>query len=270
MRKSLLFVGLTSLLLLTDCNRVPLTGRNQLNLIGETEILSMSFTQYDEVINSSQLSRDTRKVNMVKNAGRRISTAVEAFLRQEGMADRLEGFEWEFNLIESDELNAWCMPGGKVAFYTGILDICRDEKGVAVVMGHEIAHAIARHGNERLSHAMTAQLGGLALATALQNEPEQTQQLALLAYGVGSQVGATLPFSRLHETEADELGLYFMAMAGYNPTEAPAFWQRMSAAGSASVPEFLSTHPNHETRIADLNEWMPEAMNYYNQAGSSK
>lgn len=256
--------AISLLLLLTQCNKVPITGRNQFNLLSDSEMLTMSFTQYNQVISESQLSRDRAKVNMVKNCGTRISQAVEQYLADEGMSDAIEGFEWEFNLIQNDQLNAWCMPGGKVAFYTGILNVCEDEAGVAVVMGHEVAHAIARHGNERMSQALAAQMGGLALSAALQNEPEQTQQLALSAYGIGSQVGALLPFSRLHESEADEMGLYFMAMAGYDPEEAPAFWERMSALSGGAPPEFLSTHPSHNTRVQNLNEWMAKAKTYYN------
>ncbi|NVK05323.1 MAG: M48 family metallopeptidase [Flavobacteriia bacterium] len=269
-------IAISLLLLLTQCNKVPITGRNQFNLLSNSEMLTMSFSQYNQVISESQLSNDRAKVNMVKNCGTRISQAVEQYLSDEGLSDAVEGFEWEFNLIQSEQLNAWCMPGGKVAFYTGILDVCQDEAGVAVVMGHEVAHAIARHGNERMSQSLAAQMGGLALSAALQTEPEQTQQLALAAYGVGSQVGALLPFSRLHESEADEMGLYFMAMAGYNPEEAPEFWQRMSAmSGGAQPPEFLSTHPSHDTRVDNLNEWMPKAKTYYNpdhrgQGGSIK
>lgn len=256
--------AISLLLLLTQCNKVPITGRNQFNLLSDSEMLTMSFTQYNQVISESQLSRDRAKVNMVKNCGTRISQAVEQYLADEGMSDAIEGFEWEFNLIQNDQLNAWCMPGGKVAFYTGILNVCEDEAGVAVVMGHEVAHAIARHGNERMSQALAAQMGGLALSAALQNEPEQTQQLALSAYGIGSQVGALLPFSRLHESEADEMGLYFMAMAGYDPEEAPAFWERMSALSGGAPPEFLSTHPSHNTRVQNLNEWMAKAKTHYN------
>lgn len=256
-------LALAALVLMTNCNKVPITGRSQMHLMSESEVMTMSFQQYDQVLAESTLSRDQAKVALVKRVGNRISTAVAAYFEQEGLSDHLEGYEWEFNLIESDQVNAWCMPGGKVAFYTGILDVCQDEAGIAVVMGHEIAHAIARHGNERMSQQMATQLGGVALATALQTEPERTQQLALQAFGIGAHLGATLPFSRLHETEADEMGLYFMAMAGYDPEEAPRFWERMSAAGGAQPPEFMSTHPNHDTRIADLNEWMPKAKEFY-------
>ncbi|MBZ0243405.1 MAG: M48 family metallopeptidase, partial [Bacteroidales bacterium] len=205
-----------------------------------------------------------QQTQMVKTVGAKIKTAVEAYFRQQGMSSELDGYSWEFNLIESPEANAWCMPGGKVVFYTGILPITKDETGLAVVMGHEIAHAIAEHGNERMSQSLISELGGVALAVALQEKPAETQQLWLTAYGIGSQVGVMLPFSRLHESEADRLGLIFMAMAGYNPNEAVGFWQRMAdMKNGQSPPEFLSTHPSDATRIRQIKSWLPEAMTYY-------
>jgi predicted Zn-dependent protease len=173
-------------------------------------------------------------------------------------------------VLEEDILNAWCMPGGKIAFYEGIMPVCEDETGVAVVMGHEIAHAVAKHSNERLGQQLLIQLGGMALAEALEKEKEVTQQLALAAFGLGAQVGVILPYSRKHEKEADELGLYFMAMAGYNPQEAPGFWQRMldKSKGQQRPPEWLSTHPNPQSRIRDLNRHMDKAMEYYRNAGN--
>lgn len=201
---------------------------------------------------------------MVKNCGVRIQKAVETYMAQKNLQKQLEGFQWEFNLIESETINAFCMPGGKVAFYTGIMPLCKDEIGVAVVMGHEIAHAIANHGGERMSQGLLQQMGGVALSVALKEKAESTQQLALAAYGAGSNVFGILPFSRLHETEADKLGIIFMAMAGYNPQEAPKFWQRMAALNKGKKPpEFLSTHPSDQTRIDNLNKAMPEALTYY-------
>lgn len=227
----------------------------------------MSFTQYSEVIGTSTLSKNAKDVAMIKRVGTKIQAAVEKYLADNGYSAMLEGYAWEFNLIESDDANAWCMPGGKVAFYTGILPICEDETGVAVVMGHEIAHAIAEHGNERMSQSMMYQLGGMSLSAAMSEQPATTQLLANAAFGLGAQYGVILPFSRKHESEADKLGLYFMAMAGYNPTEAAEFWKRMETmSGGQSPPEFLSTHPANATRIADIESWMPEAMTYYNAA----
>ena len=203
------------------------------------------------------------QTKMVKNVGVRIQQAVETYMAQHNLKDRLNGFQWEFNLLESSTVNAFCMPGGKVAFYTGIMPICKDEIGIAVVMGHEVAHAIANHGGERMSQGLIQQMGGVAVAVALKDKPETTQQLALSAYGVGSNVFGVLPYSRLHETEADKLGLIFMAMAGYDPREAPNFWVRMSSGKTQSTPEFLSTHPADETRIKGLNDYMTVALKYY-------
>lgn len=202
---------------------------------------------------------------MVKNVGTKIQHAVEQFMTKNKMADALEGYNWEFNLIQDDAMvNAWCMPGGKVAFYTGIMPICQDETGVAVVMGHEVAHAIGNHGRERMSQGLVQQMGGVALAVAMQDKPEETQALFFAAYAVGTTYGAMLPYSRLHESEADKLGLIFMAMAGYDPQEAPKFWERMAGqSGGSQPPEWMSTHPSHESRIQALNEYMPTAMKYY-------
>jgi predicted Zn-dependent protease len=200
---------------------------------------------------------------MVRRVGERIQKAVETYFRQNGMSSHLDGYQWEFNLIESDQVNAWCMPGGKVAFYTGILPICRDETGVAVVMGHEVAHAIAEHGSERMSHQMALQMGGMALSEAVKTKPAETQALYMSVFAVGAQYGAMLPYSRKHESEADHMGLIFIAMAGYDPRQAPVFWERMSAGGGGAPPEFMSTHPSDETRIRQLNEHMAEALTYY-------
>lgn len=267
-KKSFLrFFTLLFLISVMGCKTVPLTGRKQLSLLPSSEVQSMSYTQYDEVLRTSKVITGTEQSEMVKRVGNRIKTAVEAYLAENGSSKLLDGYQWEFNLIESEVVNAWCMPGGKVAFYTGIMPICQDELGVAVVMGHEVAHAIARHGSERMSQGIVTQMGGVALAVALQEKPAETQALFMGAYGVGSQVGVLLPFSRLHESEADQLGLTFMAMAGYDPRVAPEFWKRMSSlGGGAQPPEFMSTHPSNETRIENLNTWMPDAMKYYNAA----
>ncbi len=250
-------------LLVAACATVPLTGRRQLSLIPDSQMNDMSFQQYDQVLAESQLSTNTNQVAMIKRVGARIQKAVEQYMADNGYSGNLEGYAWDFNLIESDQINAWCMPGGKVAFYTGILPLCQNDTGVAVVMGHEIAHAIAEHGAERMSHGLVVQMGGIALNEAVKNKPEETQALYMQAFAVGSQFGAMLPFSRQHESEADHMGLIFMAMAGYNPQEAPKFWERMAAAGGQKPPEFMSTHPADETRVRQLNEWMPEAMKYY-------
>jgi len=255
---------ITSSTVFISCSTVPLTGRSQLNIIPSGELLSMSYQQYDQFLKENQLSTRQEEADMVRRIGSKIQHAVERYMAENNLSDRLEGYDWEFNLVESDQVNAWCMPGGKVVVYTGILPVTQDESGLAVVMGHEIAHAIAEHGNERMSQGMLQQLGGVALTVALKDEPETTRNLFLTAYGVGTTVGIMLPYSRTHESEADHLGLIFMAMAGYNPNEAPEFWQRMAANKQGQAPpEFLSTHPSDETRINDLKSWIPEAMKHY-------
>lgn len=246
------------------CSKVPITGRSQLNLIPSSEINSLSFQQYDEFLKQNKLSTDVQKTAMVKQVGQNIQKAVEDYFAMHNISKELEGYAWEFNLIESEEVNAWCMPGGKVVVYTGLLPVTEDETGLSVVMGHEIAHAIAKHGNERMSQGLLQQLGGVALSVAIKDEPELTQNLFMAAYGVGTTVGVMLPFSRTHESEADRLGLIFMAMAGYNPNAAVDFWTRMSAKkGGTEPPEFLSTHPSDATRIAAIKKHLPEAMEYY-------
>ncbi len=250
-------------LLLVACATVPLTGRKQLSLIPDDQMHTMSFQQYDQVLAESRLSQNHHDAAMVQRVGTRIQAAVVKFMADSGNSAHLNGYAWDFNLIESEQVNAWCMPGGKVAFYSGILPVCQDETGVAVVMGHEIAHAIAEHGGERMSHGLMVQMGGMALNEAVKNKPEETQALYMGAFAIGSQYGAMLPFSRQHESEADHMGLIFMAMAGYDPAAAPVFWERMAALGGGKPPEFLSTHPSDETRVRQLNEWMPEARKYY-------
>ncbi|UII25686.1 M48 family metallopeptidase [Fulvivirga maritima] len=262
MIKKILFLFVIGLFLYS-CASVPVTGRSQLNLVSNSEILPMSYDQYQQTLKDNKLSTNQEYVNMVKSVGKKIQVAVEEYMKQNGMSDNLKGYSWEFNVIESDEVNAWCMPGGKVAFYTGIMPICQDETGVAVVMGHEVAHAIANHGRERMSESLVANFGLSSLSTAFGQDPSLTQQLLYQSVGIGTQLGM-LKFSRTHESEADHIGLIFMAMAGYNPSEAPKFWERMEAnSGGSRQPEFLSTHPHPDTRIADLKKELPEAMKYY-------
>ncbi len=229
----------------------------------ESQMLSMSLSQYDQFISQNKLSRNREQTEMVTRVGNKIAHAVEKYFSEHGLSERIKNFQWEFKLIEDETPNAWCMPGGKVVVYTGILPVTSNETGLAVVMGHEIAHAVGRHGNERMSQELTVQLGGMGLAIALDEKPEQTQNIFMAAYGVGSQLAYTLPYSRTHETEADQLGLIFMAMAGYHPNESVNFWQRMSETGGQKPPEFLSTHPSDQTRIKDLRTFLPEAMKYY-------
>jgi predicted Zn-dependent protease len=252
---SVLFVGS----IIISCSTVPITGRQQFNLLPESQLVAMSLNNYSRFLSENILSTDQRKTQIVKDVGNNIAAAVEQYLKDNGLESRLRDFDWEFNLVDDDIINAWCMPGGKVVFYTGILPYTKTEAGLAVVMGHEIAHAVARHGNERMSQALLIQTGGLALAAAIDEKPEETRNLFMMAYGVGTTVGLSLPYSRAHETEADKLGLIFMAMAGYNPEEAIEFWERMENAGGQKPPEFLSTHPSGQTRITDLKAFLPEA-----------
>jgi predicted Zn-dependent protease len=212
------------------------------------------------------VSADQSNTALVQKVGSDIAAAVTKYFTDNNMSSRLEGYKWEFNLVKNDSTpNAWCMPGGKVVVYSGILPFTQDKNGLAVVLSHEIAHAVARHGNERMSQQLLTQFGGIALSEAIKQKPAETQSIFNGAYGIGTQVGVLLPFSREHELEADKLGLIFMAMAGYDPQTAVAFWERMSAKGGAKPPEFMSTHPSDATRIARIKEALPGTMPYYNK-----
>ena len=250
------------------CSEVGITGRTQINFVPDSIINSMSVQQYNQFISENKLSADAANAAMVKNVGTRIQKAVEAYCAESGEKNPFAGYEWEFNLVEDKAVNAFAMPGGKVVVYTGILPITQSETGLAVVVGHEIAHVFAKHGGERMTQGLAVQLGGMALSTALKEKPEETKNLFMTSYGLGTQVAILLPFSRSHEKEADHLGLTFMAMAGYDPHEAVAFWQRMAEASEGSAPpEILSTHPIYEKRIENIQERIPEAMQYYKPAG---
>ena len=216
------------LLLLSGCSEVEITGRKQFNIVPASTMNSMSFQSYGEFLSTHKLSTNAEQTQMVKRIGDRIQNAVEQYCEQNGILDKLAGYEWDFNLVEDPNINAWCMPGGKVVVYTGILPVAQGETGLAVVMGHEIAHAFAKHGAERMSHSLIVELGGMALSTAMKNRPEQTKNLFMQSYGIGTKLGV-LKYSRTHENEADHLGMIFMAMAGYNPEETVTFWQRMTA-----------------------------------------
>ncbi len=259
----ILIIGLT----IYSCSTVPITGRKQLNMIPDNELMTMSFQQYNDFLKENPLSSNEEQSFMVKDVGYRIQRSVEKYMKDNNLSYLLESYDWEFNLVDSDQVNAWCMPGGKVIVYSGILPVTKNEDGLAVVMGHEIAHAIAGHGNERMSQELLRSAGSIGLMVALNEQPQETQLLWMSVYGVGTEVAAMLPYSRLHESEADRMGLIFMAMAGYNPNEAPVFWERMSkASGGQKPPEILSTHPSDQTRINNLKSWMPEAMGYYNKS----
>lgn len=265
-------VGLRKLLLVliialvSACSTVPITHRRQLDLIPAETMLPMSFNAYRDFLSKHTVIEGTPEADMVKRVGGKIQSAVERYFAQQKQSSRLKGYAWEFNLVEDKQINAWCMPGGKVVVYSGILPVTRDENGLAVVMGHEVAHAVAGHGDERMSQGLVAQMGGIALSAALSRKPAETQQLFMTAYGVGAQVGVLLPFSRLQESEADHLGLIFMTMAGYDPQGAVDFWQRMSQSQrGASAPELLSTHPADKKRIEKIQKLIPEVQKYSKQ-----
>ncbi|MDY0102706.1 MAG: M48 family metallopeptidase [Lentimicrobium sp.] len=253
---------------LSGCVLNLVTGRKQLSLVPESELQLMATSQYRTFLDENKVLNPagSNDAAMVDRVGARISSAITRYYQGLGKQSVIDGYTWEFNTIDSKEANAWCMPGGKVVVYSGLLPITQNETALAIVVGHEIAHAIAKHGSERMSQGLVQQLGGVALQVALSKEPQQTQNLFMQAYGIGSTVGAVLPWSRQQETEADKYGLIFAAMAGYDPQEAIPFWQRMSSAGGAKPPEFLSTHPSDQTRMKKLQQFMPEAMKYYNQS----
>ena len=233
-------------------------------------MLSASAGNYSEFLKENPPSKDAKGQAMVRRVGTRIQVAVEEYMTSIGHGDSLANYDWQFNLVDDDQVNAWAMPGGRVVVYSGLLKVAGSEDGLAVVMGHEIAHAIAEHGTERISQVMLAQAGSIALAIGLSQKQVENPQLWAAAFGVGVQFGALLPYSRLHESEADELGLIFMSMAGYDPRESVGFWQRMSAAGGAKPPEVLSTHPSDATRIRKLTEQIPEVMPLYQKAKAER
>lgn len=263
MKKLFSFLLLASLF--AGCVQNLVTGRKQLALVSEAELQSMAKQEYQTFLSANKVvnANANKDAEMVRRVGSRIAAAIKTFYDNNGQPSILEGYQWEFNLIDNKEVNAWCMPGGKVVVYTGLLPITQNEAALAIVIGHEIAHAVAQHGSERMSQGLLQQMGGLALQVAIAQKPAETQDLFMTAYGLGSTVGVILPFSRKEESEADKYGLYFAAMAGYNPQEAIPFWQRMAAAGGEKPPEFLSGHPSDETRIAAIKANMPQALKYY-------
>lgn len=263
--KKIIFI-LAAVILLSACSTVPFTGRKQLKMLPASEMNAMALENYGNFLKENKLSTNQSQVALLRKVGNKVKNAVERYLIAQGQQKLIEGFEWEFNLVDSPTVNAWAMPGGKIVFYTGIMDICKDEEGIAVVMSHEIAHIIASHGNERMSQGLITQLGGLGLSIALKEKPQETRNLFLGAYGVTSQLAVMLPYSRTHEYEADKIGLIFMAMAGYNPEAGVDFWIRMNAQSNGQrPPEFLSTHPAPQNRIQAMKNFMPEAKKYANK-----
>jgi predicted Zn-dependent protease len=264
MKKNLFRTGLLAFILIAQaCSTVPLIGRKQVILLPESSMVEMSLTNYSQFIKENKLSANKEQIDIIKRVGARMSVAVEKYLKENGFQDRVPDFKWEFNLVESKDVNAWCMPGGKVVFYTGIMPLTKNDAGVAVVMGHEIGHAVARHGNERMSQQMYLQYGQVALSELTKTKPEQTKALYQAAYGLGAQYGVMLPYSRQQEYEGDRLGLIFMAIAGYNPEESIGFWERMAANSGNKMPEFMSTHPMEQNRINEIRKFLPEAMKFY-------
>lgn len=256
---------------MVSCSQNAITGRNQLKLVSEQELQSMATQQYQQFLSENKVVNASadRDAEMVRRIGNRIANGIKQYFQSKGQADALDGYKWQFNLVQDNAANAWCMPGGKVVVYTGLLPITQNEAALAVVLGHEIAHAVLAHGNERMSQGLVQQLGGAALSVAVANKPAATQNLFLNAYGVGSQVGLLLPFSRKQELEADRYGLIFAAISGYNPREAIPLWQRMEQASNGQKPpEFLSTHPSEGTRIEQLQKYMSEALQYYKPMAS--
>lgn len=264
MKIKILFFLIVIITVFSYCHKNAITGKRSLNLIPESEIMTMSYSEYDKFLSEHKPLPDfNQDVILVRKVGEKIQRAVEKYYADNGLSSQLSGFKWEFNVVDDQTVNAWCMPGGKVVFYTGILPITQDETGLAVVMGHEVAHAVARHGSQRMSNAMMIQFGGQMLSVALQQKPQLTQAIFQQSFGLSSTLGM-LKFSRNHETEADKMGVVFMAMAGYDPEKSIDFWGRMAKlSGGQKPPEFLSTHPSDETRINTLKSFMPEAKKYY-------
>lgn len=249
---------IVSLLMLAGCGSVPVTGRKQVLLVSDQEVLTSSLTQYKDYMKTAPKSASVQQAAMVTRVGKRIAAATEQYLRQNGLAEEVKNFAWEFNLVRDGQINAFCMPGGKIVVYEGLMKIVSSDDELAVVIGHEMAHAVAKHSNERMSQQILAQYGSQILSLSLSQKSAAIQTIANQVYGVGAQYGVMLPFSRKHELEADYMGLIFMRMAGYNPDVAVKFWQKMSSGSTAKVPELMSTHPSDARRISDIQKALPE------------
>ena len=271
LRRAIVFILIS--LGIIACSKNAVTGRSQFKLLPESQLQEMGQQQYQQFLSTNKVisSSANKDAEMVKRVGQRITRAVEEYYKTKGLSNELQGYRWEYNLVEDKAVNAWCMPGGKIVVYTGLLPITQNEASLAAVMGHEVSHAIFNHGNERMSQQMGAQAVELGLQVALANKPAATRDLFLGAYGAGAQVGVLLPFSRKHELEADRYGLIWTAMAGYNPREVIGLWKRMEAASQGNrPPEFLSSHPSEGKRIEELERYMDEALKYYKPMGQQK
>ena len=263
MKKSALFILAFVAVLFISCASVPLTGRNRIMLVSDNEVLSSSLTQYNEYMTTATKSTNATQAAMVQRVGKKIAAATEKFLSDNGLSNEVAMYQWEFNLVKDEEMNAFCMPGGKIVVYEGIMPLCDSDDDLAVVIGHEVAHAVAKHSNERLSQQMLASYGSAILDAALSTRSEAARQLGQTVYGLGANYGVMLPYSRKHELEADHMGLIFMAMAGYDPPKALAYWQKMAAASPTPIPPFMSSHPSDAKRIAEIEKYLPDAQKYY-------
>lgn len=268
MKKQLAILSATALLL-AACGTVAVTGRKQILLVSDQEVLSASLTQYNSYMQGATKSTSATQSAMVTRVGQKIAAATEQYLKDNGLSAEISNFAWEFNLVKDDQVNAFCMPGGKIVVYEGLMKIISSDDELAVVLGHEVAHAVAKHSNERMSQQVLAQYGAQALGSALANKSTAIQNVAGQVYGIGAQYGVMLPFSRKHETEADYMGLVFMTMAGYNPEVALNFWQKMSSASNSNTPEFMSTHPSDATRISDIRKALPEITQKYGKTATT-
>lgn len=259
------FVLIIALLLLASCGNVPLTGRRQVLLVSDQEVLSSSLTQYSDYIKTAKLSTNKTKTAQVVRVGKNIAAATESYLKANGLASELSNFAWEFNLVSENQVNAFCMPGGKIVVYEGLLNLVDSDDELAVVVGHEVAHAVAKHSNERMSQQLLTQYGAAILDQAVSGSSSTVQTVAGTVYGLGAQFGVMLPYSRKHEYEADHMGLIFMSIAGYNPEKAISFWTKMAQASGGSTPEIMSTHPSDSKRIEEIRKFLPEARKYRKQ-----
>jgi len=256
---------LAILLLLTSCGSVPLTGRKQVLLVSDSELISASLAQYNDYMKTATLSTDRAKTAQVEQIGRRIATATETYLKQNGLEKEVANFQWEFKLIKDAQVNAFCMPGGKIVVFEGLLPLTASDDELAVVIGHEVAHEVAKHGNERMSQLLLAQFGAAIVNEALSTKSAAIQTVGNTVFGLGAQLGVMMPYSRQHEYEADYMGMILMTLAGYNPESALAFWRKMAAGGSGSTSDFLSTHPSDANRIAKIQTNLPEMAKYKNR-----
>jgi predicted Zn-dependent protease len=271
MKNKLFLLSVLMAVLVAACTTNAITGRKQLSLVSDAVVQQQAISEYKSFLSQNKVvsASQSKDAEMVKRVGSRIASAITNYYASKGLGKELEGYQWEYNLVQSNQVNAWCMPGGKIVVYTGLLPVTQNEAALAIVLGHEITHAVAKHGNERMSEALVQQLGGAALSVALSSKPAETRNLFLQAYDAGSTIGVALPHSRNQEYEADHYGLIFAAMAGYNPREAIPLWERMEAMSNGQrPPEFLSDHPAEGNRIQRLQQEMPEALKYYHPMNS--